>query len=84
MLIIEKVQQYVKPKKPKYGKVIALTAIAVAAVETVAVLALYAAKKAADAKIVPPSPYDEDFEITMSAGEMPVKFEAAPKEEDAE
>ncbi len=84
MLIIEKIQKYATPQKPKYGKVIALTAVAVAAVEAVAILALYAAKKAADAKITPPAPYDEDFEVTMSAGEMPVSFEAAPSEEAAE
>ena len=70
MLFIEKI---VKPEKPKYGKVIVLTAVAVAAVEAAAFLGLTIAKKIADSKI-DKHVYDEGFEVTMQAGEIPVDF----------
>ena len=75
MLFIER---KVIPQKPKYGKVIALTAVAVAAVEAAAFLGLVIAKKIADSKIEKHI-YDEGFEITMQAGEIPVDFEAVPE-----
>jgi len=71
MLFIER---KVIPQKPKYGKVIALTAVAVAAAEAAAFLGLVIAKRIADSKIEKQL-YDEGFEVTMQAGEIPVDFE---------
>lgn len=75
MLFSKKPEIIVEVQKPKYGKVIALTALAVAAVEAAAFVGLLIAKKIADDKIEK-YPYDEGFEITMEAGEIPVEFEA--------
>ncbi|MBQ8408130.1 MAG: hypothetical protein IJY39_04630 [Clostridia bacterium] len=83
MYIIEKIEKYVKPEKPKYGKVIALTAVAVAAVEAAAILGLGIAKKIIVAKAEKQA-IEEDFEITMQAGELPVEFEAEAEVEAAE
>ena len=61
-------------EEPKYGKVIALTAIGVAAIEAAAFLGIYIAKKIHESKIEKQI-YDEGFELTMQAGELPVEFE---------
>ena len=79
MIIIEKIKAPFVKEKPKYGKVVALTAIGVAAVEAAAFLGLVIAKKIHDSKIEK-NVYDEGFEITLQAGELPVDFEAAVEE----
>ena len=81
MLIFEKFKAPVVTEKPKYGKVIALTAIGVAAVEAAAFLGLVIAKKIHDSKIEK-NVYDEGFELTMQAGELPVDFEVTEEAED--
>ncbi len=77
MLFIER---KVIPPKPKYGKVIALTAVAVAAAEAAAFLGLVIAKRVADSKIEKHI-YDEGFEVTMQAGEIPVNFKHEAEED---
>lgn len=74
---------FIVKEKPKYGKVIALTAIGVAAVEAAAFLGVYVAKKIHESKIEK-QVYDEGFELTMQAGELPVEFEDEKEPEDEE
>ena len=85
MRIFEKIKApFIVREEPKYGKVIALTAIGVAAIEAAAFLGIYIAKKIHDSKIEKQI-YDEGFELTMQAGEIPVEFipeEDAATEED--